>query len=263
MSVRTFAEDLYVHRLVRQLTRIPTHVAIIQDGNRRYAKAHGKDTAFGHRAGAETTFKVLEWMEGLGISHVTFYAFSTENFKRPKEEVQELLELFLEKFTEMLADKRLFEGEVNVTIIGDRSLINKQLLEKIEAVEEATKNHKKYFLHLALAYGGRNEIVETTKCIVSKVRAGEISPDSITPDFVTKRMYPTVDMPPVDLIIRTANDKRTSNFLPWLANGNEAAVCFCAPPWPEFRYVDLVRALRTYDERMKAESASSTSASFF
>jgi len=250
--LRTFAENLYVHRLVRQLTHIPTHVAIIQDGNRRYAKSHGQDTEYGHRAGAETTLRVLDWMGELGIVHTTFYAFSTENFKRPKEEVDELLELFIEKFSDMMVDKRIYDKEINVTVIGDRSRIDKRLLDKIEAIEERTKNHKKFFVHFALAYGGRNEIVDTTKCIVSKVRAGEISPDSITPDLVASRMYPTVKMPPVDLIIRTANDKRTSNFLPWLANGNEAAVCFCAPTWPEFRYVDMVRALRTYDERMKA-----------
>ncbi|WP_319377947.1 polyprenyl diphosphate synthase [uncultured Methanocorpusculum sp.] len=251
MSLRSFAEDLYVHRLIRQLTHVPTHVAIIQDGNRRYAKAKGKDTAFGHRAGAEITMKVFDWMEELGVIHTTFYAFSTENFKRSPEEVNELLELFIEKFSEMIKDQRIYDKKVNITVIGDRSLINDRLLQKIHDVEEATKDHHHYYLHFAIAYGGRNEILETTKSIVAKVRAGEFSADSITPDCVTERMYPEVEMPPVDLIIRTANDKRTSNFLPWLANGNEAAVCFCVPPWPEFRYVDMVRALRTYDQRMK------------
>ena len=251
MSLRSFAEDLYVHRLIRQLTHVPTHVAIIQDGNRRFAKARGKDPAFGHRAGAEITMKVFDWMEELGVIHTTFYSFSTENFKRSPEEVNELLELFIEKFSEMIKDQRIYDKKVNITVIGDRSLINDRLLEKIRDVEEATKDHHQYYLHFAIAYGGRNEILETTKSIVAKVRAGELSPDAITPDSVTERMYPEVEMPPVDLIIRTANDKRTSNFLPWLANGNEAAVCFCVPPWPEFRYVDMVRALRTYDQRMK------------
>ncbi len=251
MSLLSFAENLYVHRLIRQLTHVPTHVAIIQDGNRRFAKARGKDPAFGHRAGAEITMKVFDWMEELGVIHTTFYAFSTENFKRSPEEVNELLELFIEKFSEMIKDQRIYDKKVNITVIGDRSLINDRLLEKIRDVEEATKDHHHYYLHFAIAYGGRNEILETTKSIVANVLAGELSPDSITPDFVTERMYPEVEMPPVDLIIRTANDKRTSNFLPWLANGNEASVCFCVPPWPEFRYVDMVRALRTYDQRMK------------
>lgn len=252
MSLRSFAENLYVHRLIRQLTYVPTHVAIIQDGNRRFAKARGKDPAFGHRAGAETTMKVFDWMEELGVIHTTFYAFSTENFKRSPEEVNELLELFIEKFSEMILDQRIYDKQVNITVIGNRSLINDRLMEKIRDVEEATKDHHRYYLHFAIAYGGRNEILETTKSIIENVRAGELSPDSITPECVTERMYAEVEMPPVDLIIRTANDKRTSNFLPWLANGNEAAVCFCVPPWPEFRYVDMVRALRTYDQRMKA-----------
>ena len=251
MSIRSFAEGLYLHRLIRQLTHIPNHVAIIQDGNRRFAKARGKDTAFGHRAGAATTLKFFDWMEELGIIHTTFYSFSTENFKRSPEEVNELVELFIEKFSEMMVDQRIYDKKVNVTIIGDRSLINDRLLEKITDIEEATKDHHGFYLHFAIAYGGRHEIVETTKSIIENVRAGELSPDSITPECVTERMYAEVEMPPVDLIIRTANDKRTSNFLPWLANGNEAAVCFCVPPWPEFRYVDMVRALRTYNQRMK------------
>lgn len=252
MSLRSFAENVYVHRLVRQLTYIPNHVAIIQDGNRRFAKSHGKDPAFGHRAGAETTQKVFDWMEELGVIHTTFYAFSTENFKRSPEEVNALLELFIEKFSEMLVDQRIYDKKVNITVIGDRSLINDRLLAKINEIEDATKDHDRYYLHFAIAYGGRNEILETAKSLIEKVRAGELSPDSITPESVTERMYSSVAMPPVDLIIRTANDKRTSNFLPWLANGNEAAVCFCVPPWPEFRYVDMVRALRTYDQRMKS-----------
>jgi len=180
VSLRSFAENLYVHRLIRQLTYVPTHVAIIQDGNRRFAKARGKDPAFGHRAGAETTMKVFDWMEELGVIHTTFYAFSTENFKRSPEEVNELLELFIEKFSEMILDQRIYDKQVNITVIGNRSLINDRLMEKIRDVEEATKDHHRYYLHFAIAYGGRNEILETTKSIVAKVRAGELSPAEIT-----------------------------------------------------------------------------------
>lgn len=248
---REIAEDIYADSVFSRLQHIPNHVAIIQDGNRRYAKQHGLSVDIGHRLGAETTLRVLEWAKKLNIRHVTFYAFSTENFKRSEEEKKTLLDLFIDKFTDMLTDPRIFDNKINVTVIGDRSLITPRLLEKIEAVEEATKNHHDYFVHFALAYGGRNEIVDTAKRIVSAVEEGNISVDDINPTCVTTHMYPSVTMPPVDLILRTANDKRTSNFLPWLANGNEAAVCFCVPTWPEFRYVDMVRALRTYDERMR------------
>ncbi len=251
MNPRKIAEDVYANHIFRHLTHVPNHVAIIQDGNRRYAKQHGMSVELGHRAGADTTLRVLEWAKTLNIRHVTFYAFSTENFKRSEEEKNGLLELFIDKFTEMLTDRRIYDNKINVTVIGDRALIAPQLLEKIEAVEEATKDHRDYYVHFALAYGGRNEIVETAKRIVTAVRQGNLKPADITPACVTSHMYPTTSMPPVDLILRTANDKRTSNFLPWLANGNEAAVCFCVPTWPEFRYIDLVRALRTYDERMR------------
>lgn len=230
---------------------IPNHVAIIQDGNRRYAKAHGKDTGYGHRLGADTTERVLDWMGELGIRHVTFFAFSTENFRRPEEEKEELHQLFMEKFSALLTDERVSQYGINVSVIGDRSLLDAELLQIIEKAEAATKNNSCYFVHIALAYGGRNEIVATVRKIVAAVRDGSISADAITPRLVTENMYQGISMPPVDLIIRTANDRRTSNFLPWMANGNEAAVCFCTPTWPEFRYVDMLRALRVYDCRMR------------
>ena len=251
MSFRNFAESVYTRLLRWQLTYIPMHVAIIPDGNRRFANANGKDTGYGHRLGADTTERVLDWMSELGIRHITFYAFSTENFKRPEDAKAELLRLFIEKFGDIVEDRRVYENQINITVIGDRSLLDPELLEKVEAAEEATRNHSRYYVHFALAYGGRNEIVTTAQRIVSDVRSGKLIPEEITPDAVTRRMYPEIPMPPVDLIIRTANDRRTSNFLPWLANGNEAAVCFCTPTWPEFRYVDMLRALRTYDQRMQ------------
>ncbi|HJJ68276.1 MAG: di-trans,poly-cis-decaprenylcistransferase [Methanocorpusculum sp.] len=250
--LRSFAESVYAELVLRRLTNTPKHVAIIQDGNRRYAKEHGMSVDMGHKLGADTTLRVLEWMKKLGIKHITFYAFSTENFKRDADEVDGLMELFVDKFTEMLSDARVVDNKINVTVVGDRTLIPPHVLEKIEAVEEKTKDFNDYYVHFALAYGGRNEIVETAKRVVSAYQNGEIALDEITPEKITESMYPAGDMPPVDLILRTANDRRTSNFLPWLANGNEAAVCFCVPTWPEFRYVDMVRALRTYDERMKA-----------
>ena len=242
---------MYAKRLYRSLTHIPNHVAIIQDGNRRYAQARGEATGYGHRMGADTTERVLDWMGELDIRHVTFFAFSTENFQRTEEEKEELHQLFVEKFSALLTDDRVARHEINVSVIGDRSLLDEELKKKIEAAEAATKNYSRYFVHIALAYGGRNEIVITAKKIVTAVRDGSIAADAITPELVTENMYQGISMPPVDLIIRTANDRRTSNFLPWMANGNEAAVCFCTPTWPEFRYVDMLLALRMYDERMR------------
>ena len=249
MSLRSIAEQVYSKKLLRSLKHKPVHIAVIQDGNRRYAKAHDISTAEGHRLGADTTLNVIDWMGEIGIKHVTLYAFSTENFKRSDEEVTALMELFIEKFTAMLTDERISNRGINVSVIGDRTLIPPSVLASIEKIEAATRNNSNYFIHVAIAYGGRNEITEAARRVVSDVRAGKISADEIRPEYITNTMYPAKDMPPVDLIIRTANDRRTSNFLPWLANGNEAAVCFCSPTWPEFRYIDLVRALRVYDER--------------
>lgn len=249
--VRTFLEDVYANNVLRHLKYAPCHVAIIQDGNRRYAKERGLSVDMGHKLGADTTLRVLEWAKKLNIRHVTFYAFSTENFKRDVHEVEGLMELFVEKFTDMLTDPRVYDNKINVTVVGDKSLIPDYLLKRIEEVEEKTRNFHDYYVHFALAYGGRNEIVETTKTIVRAYQNGEISASDITPEKISEAMYPMVSMPPVDMVLRTANDRRTSNFLPWLANGNEAAVCFCVPTWPEFRYLDMVRALRTYDERMR------------
>jgi len=251
VSIRSVVESVYAKKLRRCLIHIPNHVAIIQDGNRRYARARGKDTGYGHRLGAETTGRVLDWMGELGIRHVTFFAFSTENFRRPEEEKEELHQLFMEKFSALLTDERVSRHEINVSVIGDRSLLDEELKKTIQDVEAATKNYSRYFVHTALAYGGRNEIVTTAKKIVAAVQSGTISADQITPELVTESMYQGVAMPPVDLIIRTANVRRTSNFLPWMANGNEAVVCFCTPTWPEFRYLDLLRALRIYDDRMR------------
>jgi len=248
--IRSLAETLYSRHLVHNFTYLPHHVAIIQDGNRRYAKSHGISVDSGHRLGADTTVHVLEWIEKVGIKHVTLYAFSTENFNRSKEEVSGLHELFVDKFTELLTDSRIHKNKINITVVGDRSLLDSELLSIIDKVESATKAYNHFYLHFAIAYGGRNEIVETARDILTACENGTLCPKDITPEMITGTMYPLNDMPPVDLILRTANDKRTSNFLPWLANGNEAAVCFCVPTWPEFRYVDFVRALRVYDQRM-------------
>jgi tritrans,polycis-undecaprenyl-diphosphate synthase [geranylgeranyl-diphosphate specific] len=126
-----------------------------------------------------------------------------------------------------------------------------ELKKTILKVGATAKHYSRYFVHISLAYGDRSEIVATAKKNRRCSQSNSISVDDITPDMVTKNMYQGISAPPVDLIIRTANNRRTSNFLPWMANGNEAAVCFCTSTWPEFRYVDLLRALRVYDERMR------------
>jgi len=246
-------EPLYARYLKMQCGHIPRHIAIIQDGNRRYARAIGITASDGHRAGAEKTEEMLDWAHELGIRHITLYTFSTENFRRDDNEVGELFALFKEKFIRILTDDRVHKYRIRVQMVGDRSLLPPDLLGAVEAAEEATKDYDGFCLNIALAYGGRNEIVLAARDILSSVQEGVIRPDAIDVKMVESHLHGGKGLPPVDLIIRTGNDYRTSNFLPWLANGHESAVYFCAPYWPLFRKIDLLRAVRVYDQRMTSK----------
>jgi tritrans,polycis-undecaprenyl-diphosphate synthase [geranylgeranyl-diphosphate specific] len=239
-----------------QCRHVPNHIAIILDGNRRYAKMLGVDTASGHRAGADRTEKMLDWAHELGICHITLYTFSTENFSRNPEEVGYLFAMFKEKFVGVLSDERVKKFKIRVQMVGDRSLLPDDLKAAIGAAESATKDHTGFNLNIALAYGGRNEIVLAAREILAEVNNNGINPDSIDVHTVEQHLHAGKGIPPVDLIIRTGNECRTSNFLPWLANGHESAVYFCAPFWPMFRKIDLLRAIRTYDQRISAKNGS-------
>ena len=255
MNVRDLIDLLYERHLRRQCRHIPNHVAIIQDGNRRYARMLGLDTAEGHRAGADRTEEMLDWAHELGIRHITLYTFSTENFSRQKDEVGHLFALFREKFVKVLSDDRVRRYRIRVQMVGDRSMLPDELRAAVDAAEEATKDHTGFCLNIALAYGGRNEIVLAAREILGEIRANGADPATIDVHMVEEHLHQGKGIPPVDLIIRTGNEFRTSNFLPWLANGHESAVYFCAPYWPLFRKIDLLRAIRIYDQRVTAKSA--------
>ncbi|MEI8331295.1 MAG: polyprenyl diphosphate synthase [Methanomicrobiales archaeon] len=254
MILRTLIDPLYERYLQMQFRHVPNHIAIIQDGNRRYAKQRGVDTACGHRAGADKTEEMLDWAHELGIGHITLYTFSTENFSRQLDEVGNLFALFMEKFTSTLTDERVKKYKIRVQMVGDRSRLPGDLQAAIDAAENATKDHTGFHLNIALAYGGRNEIVLAAREILAEVKEKGIDPDTIDVHTVEQHLQSGKGIPPVDLIIRTGNEYRTSNFLPWLANGHESAVYFCAPFWPLFRKIDLLRAIRTYDQRISAKN---------
>ena len=255
MIGRNLVESLYEKHLRHQCRHVPNHIAIIQDGNRRYAKLLGLDTADGHRAGADKTEEMLDWAQELGIRHITLYTFSTENFSRQKEEVSHLFALFKEKFTSVISDERVNRYKIRVQMVGDRSLLPADLLDAINTAEEATKGHTGFCLNIALAYGGRNEIVLAAREILGEIEKTGADPGIIDVQMVERHLHSGKGIPPVDLIIRTGNEYRTSNFLPWLANGHESAVYFCAPYWPLFRKIDLLRAIRIYDQRVAAQSS--------
>jgi len=253
MILRAFLEPLYERYLAMQCLHMPCHVAIIQDGNRRFAAQMGIDTAKGHRAGADKTEEMLDWAHELGIKHITLYTFSTENFGRKPDEIQHLFAIFKEKFLAVITDERVRRYKIRVQMVGDRSLLPEDLRSAVEAAEAATKDYTGFTLNIALAYGGRNEIVLAAREIIAEVREGKIAPEQIDVGMVEEHLHGGKGIPPVDLIIRTGNEYRTSNFLPWLANGHESAVYFCAPYWPLFRKIDLLRAIRIYDQRIMAK----------
>ncbi|OPX71459.1 MAG: Tritrans,polycis-undecaprenyl-diphosphate synthase (GGDP specific) [Methanoregulaceae archaeon PtaB.Bin152] len=255
--IREILSPLYERIIRLQCRHIPHHIAIIQDGNRRYAKLQHLPRSVGHRVGAARTEEMLDWARELGIRHITLYSFSTENFQRDAEEVRDLFSLFKEKFQKVTDDPRVHREGIRVQIVGDRSLLPPDLREVIEKAEESTRAYSEYHLNVALAYGGRNEIVQAAGRILERVASGEYTPDEITPELVESQLHAGKEIPPVDLIIRTGNECRTSNFLPWLASGHECAVYFCAPFWPLFRKIDLLRAIRVYSQRVDSQGRAS------
>lgn len=229
---------------------VPSHVAIIMDGNRRFAKKHGLAQYYGHFRGADTTERVLDWSFDLGIKQLTVYAFSTENFERSDLEKNRLFELIGLKFDKICSDERTHKRRMRVRIIGNIDMLPSSLKSSAKHAEEITKNYDGVYLNVALAYGGRQELVDAARNMAFKIKDGKLSIKDINEDAISNNLYPANgSVPYVDLIIRTGGDERISNFLPWQANGNECAAYFCAPFWPEFRRIDFLRAVRTYQTR--------------
>ena len=252
MSFAGFLYGSYEALLAREIgdNPVPSHVAIIMDGNRRYARRQGLARYYGHFRGADTTEKVLDWSFDLGIKQLTVYAFSTENFERSDEEKNRLFELIGIKFDKICVDERTHKRRMRVRVIGNIDLLPPVLKASAKHAEEITKNYNGVYLNVALAYGGRQELVDAARNMAWKIKNGELSVKEINEDTISKNLYPVSgSVPYVDLIIRTGGDERISNFLPWQANGNECAAYFCAPFWPEFRKIDFLRAVRTYQTR--------------
>ena len=238
----------YERLLQRELSGTPSHVAVIMDGNRRYARKQGVETTQGHSEGAETTEAMLHWCDDLGIDEVTLYTFSTENFDRPAEQREYIFDLVEEKLRNFADADRVHEAEVCIRAIGETEMLPERVRSAIDYAERRTAQYDRLNLNVALAYGGRAELLGAARDIAEAVDTGELTPADVDAETVENCLYegPTRD---VDLIVRTGGDERTSNFLPWHANGNEAATFFCTPYWPEFRKIDFLRAIRTYQNR--------------
>ena len=228
----------------------PDHIAIILDGNRRWASEKALNPWFGHEKGAEKVDQLLDWCLKLGVKSITLYAFSTENFRRSKNEVEEIMRIAQEQFRKILTDERIHKNKVHVKVIGRLSLLPKDLQQLIMNVENATQGYDDHFLNLALAYDGRAEIVDAAKKIADKVHEGKLSPEEIDEQVFEKYLYTShMSKQDPDLIIRTSGEERLSGFLLWQSAYSE--LCFLDVYWPGFRFIDLLRAVRTFQRRRR------------
>lgn len=223
--------------------KIPFHLGIIIDGNRRWAKKRGLPSFEGHRRGLDRVNKIGEWCRKRGVKILTLYTFSTENWNRSKKEVSYLMKLF-ERALSRRNIKELFQKGIKLQVIGQRERLPKSLQKKIEEAEELTKKGKKGILNLAISYGGRPEIVQTIKNIIKK----KVPVSKITENLINKNLW-TTGLPEPDLIIRTGGAQRLSNFLTWQSIYSE--LYFTKKYWPEFTEKDLDEALSDYSRRQR------------
>jgi tritrans,polycis-undecaprenyl-diphosphate synthase [geranylgeranyl-diphosphate specific] len=226
------------------------HIAIILDGNRRWASENELNPWLGHKKGAETVEQLLDWCERLGVKFVTLYTFSTENFRRSPDEITAIMKIAEEKFRKLLTDERIHRNKVHVKVIGRVNLLPESLQQLIAEVEKATENYDQQFLNFAFAYGGRAEIVDAAKIIAEKVKDGELILDDVTEKTFEKYLYTAhMSNQEPDLIIRTSGEERLSGFLLWQSAYSELA--FLDVYWPDFRLIDLLRAIRTFQTRKR------------
>ncbi len=245
------AYSLYEWLLERYVSSgpVPSHVGIILDGNRRWADEAGLPRWMGHRYGADRLEEALRWLLDLGVKTVTVYALSIENMeRRPKEEVERLLDLIEERARKLARDPMIHERKVRVRMIGDRERLPARVREALEEAERATEDYKGFTLNLAVAYSGREEIVRAARRIAQMAASGQIRPEDVDEDLLSSLMY-TEGLPDPDLIIRTSGEFRLSGFLMWQSAYSE--LVFLDVYWPEFRRIDLLRAVRIYQGRSR------------
>ena len=225
-------------------TSIPQHIAVIMDGNRRWAKERNISVPEGHKRGAEALENIAKYCNKIGIKYLTAYAFSTENWKRAKEEVGALMSLlraYLDRFS-----KKADVDNIRIRVLGDIDVLEEGLKKSIKKAVEKTKNNTGLTLNIALNYGGRAEIIKAIKDIARDVKENILSIDSIDEEMVSSKLY-TAGEPDPDLLIRTSGELRTSNFLPWQLVYSE--FYFLQKYWPDFNEADIDEAIKVYQKR--------------
>ena len=223
---------------------MPNHIAIIMDGNRRWAKQKGLDPKLGHKEGAKALEKIVRYANKIGLGYITVYAFSTENWKRTSDEVGALM-LLLQNYLDEYS-KRADTENIKVKVLGDISALPEGMQKSINKCMERTKNNTGVTFNIALNYGGRDEIVKAVKIISEQVKEGKIKVEDINEQLVSNNLY-TAGQPDPDLLIRTSGELRTSNFLPWQIVYSEFV--FVEKNWPDFEEKDLDEAIEIYQKR--------------
>jgi undecaprenyl diphosphate synthase len=229
---------------------IPKHVAIIMDGNGRWAQAHGEERIYGHRTGAKVVRDITTHAAEQGVRYLTLYAFSHENWHRPEDEVEGLMKLLWEYLKTEKAT--LLKNKIELCMIGNAHKLPLTVRTLLNSAQKATRGLSRMRLTLALSYGGQDELIRAVKQIAQKVKAGTVQPDDITPALLEDHLD-TRDMPPPDLVIRTSGEQRLSNFLPWQSAYSE--LYFTDTTWPAFTTQDFDTALETYASRERRYGA--------
>lgn len=227
---------------------VPKHLAIIMDGNRRFAQEHGLLILSGHQNGRDKLEELLDWCLEVGLRAVTVYALSTENLSRDPQEVRDLMDLFAVNFRRVGDDPRVHRHRIRVRAIGSREKLRPDVVEAIRYAEERTKDYSDYLFTIALAYGGREEILQAIRSIARDAAQGKIDPATIDERMVSQRLY-TADLPDPDLVFRTSGEERISNFLLWQVAYSE--LYFSDVYWPGLRKLDFLRAIRDYQRRRR------------
>lgn len=225
-------------------TRIPAHIAIIMDGNGRWAAKRGLERSYGHQAGVETVRRITAACTKLGVKYLTLYTFSTENWNRPSDEISALMGLVLSS----LEDEIFMKNDVRFRVIGDIARLPEDVQKKLHETEEHTKDNATMTMVVALSYSSRWEITKAVQDIVTDVKAGKISKQAICEDMMSKYLQ-TAFMPDPDLLIRTGGEVRVSNYLLWQIAYSE--LYFCDTFWPDFAEEDLYRAIANYQSRQR------------
>jgi len=243
---------IYEKWLIEQVrkTRMPRHLGIILDGNRRWASERNLRNKEGHKLGAIVGENFLDWCLALNIKTVTVFIFSAENFQRTTNEVEDILSLIERYAIKLGSDPRIHNKKVRIKAIGRLDYLPQSLKKVLEEIESTTEEYDGHYLNLAIAYGGRAEIIDAAKRIAKEAQEDRIGIDEINEKSFTKYLYTAhLPNPYPDLMIRTSGEERLSGFLLWQSAYSE--LCFIDVCWPEFRKIDLLRAIRTYQKRVR------------